>query len=104
MGVRVQHMCNFFAGAGFMLPFFDDYDTYMRMDSDSRCPQQMRDHFQRVHETNLTYLYVIEMWDGGEVCQLLPDTDLSVANRTIRVWHGAPEKALERYIHAHTSV
>jgi hypothetical protein len=82
---RVQHMCNFFAGAGFMLPFFDDYDIYMRMDSDSKCPYQMKDHFQRMRDDNTTYLYVTEMWDGGEVSRRSFVHRLRVSSSSVRV-------------------
>ncbi|CAM9775056.1 unnamed protein product, partial [Choristocarpus tenellus] len=42
------HMCRFFAGAGFKLPFFDDYDYYLRFDSDSRCQHTLPDFFTRM--------------------------------------------------------
>ncbi|CBN77597.1 Glycolipid 2-alpha-mannosyltransferase, C-terminal fragment, family GT15 [Ectocarpus siliculosus] len=38
-------MSRFFAGAGYMLPFFDDFDFYFRLDSDSLCARPIPDHF-----------------------------------------------------------
>jgi hypothetical protein len=36
-GFGYSHMCRFFAGAVFRLPFFDAFDYYFRMDTDSVC-------------------------------------------------------------------
>lgn len=57
------HMCRFFAGAGFMLPFFNDYDWYMRLDTDSWCNTKSFDGdiFKQMVAHNKTYAY----WEGS---------------------------------------
>jgi len=62
-----QHMCNFFAGAGYMLPFFDNYDFYMRLDSDSTCPEGMPDYFQQMESQKADYYFRTTFKEGGEV-------------------------------------
>lgn len=45
MSPNVSNVSRFFAGAGYMLPFFDDFDFYLRLDSDSLCARPIPDHF-----------------------------------------------------------
>lgn len=61
----LQHMCNFFAGAGYMLPFFDNYDFYMRLDSDSTCPEGMPDYFQQMESQKADYYFRTTFKEGG---------------------------------------
>lgn len=42
---NLSNVSRFFAGAGYMLPFFDDFDFYFRLDSDSLCARPIPDHF-----------------------------------------------------------
>jgi hypothetical protein len=61
------HMCRFFAGAGYKLPFFDQFDMVMRLDSDSDIVGRLPDYFQKMKEQNRRYLYSKEFIDGGDV-------------------------------------
>ncbi|CAM9689269.1 unnamed protein product [Discosporangium mesarthrocarpum] len=63
------HMCRFFAGAGFVLPFFDDYDYYFRLDSDSSCSKDMPDFFKRMESSGEVYLYDKVFKDAADVVE-----------------------------------
>ncbi|CAM9651713.1 unnamed protein product, partial [Laminaria digitata] len=60
------HMCRFFGGAGFMLPFFDSFDYYLRLDSDSLCDKPMTDYFAQLHETGADYAFASNFLDFGD--------------------------------------
>eukprot|EP00904_Undaria_pinnatifida_P008161 jgi/Undpi1/4475/HiC_scaffold_17.g07829.m1 len=63
------HMCRFFGGAGFMLPFFDDFDYYLRLDSDSLCDKPMTDYFAKVHDSGADYAFASTFLDFGDKAQ-----------------------------------
>ena len=50
-------MCRFFAGHGYLLPFFDKYEYVMRMDTDSRCGGSGADPIDSLAMANKTYAY-----------------------------------------------
>lgn len=64
-----QHMCRFYAGAGFLLPFFAAFDYYMRLDSDSSCTGNIEDVFDKLDRENLDYLWNMEKNEGGDVVE-----------------------------------
>eukprot|EP00475_Leptophrys_vorax_P033962 TRINITY_DN54263_c0_g1_i1.p1 TRINITY_DN54263_c0_g1~~TRINITY_DN54263_c0_g1_i1.p1 ORF type:complete len:594 (-),score=135.62 TRINITY_DN54263_c0_g1_i1:60-1841(-) len=61
------HMCRFFAGAGYTLPFFDNFDFVMRLDSDSDILGRLPDYFEKMVQQNKSYLYNKDFIDGGDV-------------------------------------
>ncbi|CAM9091402.1 unnamed protein product, partial [Hapterophycus canaliculatus] len=63
------HMCRFFAGAGYMLPFFDDFDFYLRLDSDSRCRIELPDYFSALEEAGADYAFDSTFLDYGDKVQ-----------------------------------
>ncbi|CAN0184440.1 unnamed protein product [Ascophyllum nodosum] len=64
------HMCRFFGGAGYMLPFFDDFDFYLRIDSDSVCDRPLPDYFRKLEEADADYAYDSTFLDYGEKVML----------------------------------
>lgn len=66
-----QHMCRFFSGAGFMLPFFDAFDWYWRLDSDTVCHgHASHDIFDHLSSCGLEYSYLAPIFgDGGDVVE-----------------------------------
>eukprot|EP00823_Brevimastigomonas_motovehiculus_P000062 TRINITY_DN10166_c0_g1_i1.p1 TRINITY_DN10166_c0_g1~~TRINITY_DN10166_c0_g1_i1.p1 ORF type:complete len:422 (-),score=9.94 TRINITY_DN10166_c0_g1_i1:154-1419(-) len=63
------HMCRFYAGAGIRLPFFDRFDWYWRLDSDSSCHGTIDDPFDFMERNNKDYGYLREAQDGGDVVE-----------------------------------
>lgn len=68
-----QHMCRFFSGAGFMLPFFDQFDWYWRLDSDTVCNGRAKfDIFDHLASCGKEYAYLAPVFgDGGDVVENL---------------------------------
>ncbi|CAM9458015.1 unnamed protein product [Ectocarpus sp. 4 AP-2014] len=64
-GFGYFHMCRFFAGAGYMLPFFDDFDFYFRLDSDSLCARPIPDHFSALEDAGADYAFGSTFLDYG---------------------------------------
>jgi hypothetical protein len=66
-----QHMCRFFSGAGFSLPFFDHFDWYWRLDSDTTCGGEAQfDVFDHLSSCGREYAHLAPMFgDGGDVVE-----------------------------------
>jgi hypothetical protein len=71
-----QHMCRFFSGAGFLLPFFDAFDWYWRLDSDTICNGRAEyDVFDRLSACGFEYSHLGPLFgDGGDVVEGLYNT------------------------------
>mmetsp|Transcript_27865 Transcript_27865/g.43921 ORF Transcript_27865/g.43921 Transcript_27865/m.43921 type:complete len:215 (-) Transcript_27865:33-677(-) len=62
-------MCRFFAGAAFMLPFFDEYDWYWRLDTDNMCSGSIEDLFSTMVKKGKVYAYQNEGVDSGDYAE-----------------------------------
>lgn len=64
------HMCRFWAGAGFALPFFDEFGYVMRIDSDSTCTMRLPPAlFATMAAEGVHYMFAVEGSDGGDVIE-----------------------------------
>lgn len=69
-----QHMCRFFGGAGYLLPFFDGYEYVWRLDTDSQCQPNLGDAFAELVGRGGVYGWNLEKRDGGDVVEGLWNT------------------------------
>jgi hypothetical protein len=63
------HMCRFFSGAAYMLPFFDKYEWMMRFDTDMDIRGYMPDYFSEFEKSGKEYGYYLDFTDGGDVVE-----------------------------------
>jgi len=62
-----HHMCRFWTFPGLVLPFFQTFEYYMRLDTDSNCRRLDDNYFDLMRIKKWKYMFNLEKEDGGEV-------------------------------------